>query len=338
MEKQFFIGIDISKATLDVRLYDHQDNSRPENYIKISNDNTGFKTLLKWFKSKKIQLSALAVCMEHTGLYGLDISHFFETHSIDYCLFSGYHIKHSLGLVRGKDDNVDAGRLARYCYLHRDELKYFKSKSSLLLRLRELMSERRHYVKRQSQCKAYLTEYKNRPGTTSLDRYKQELKNVASFIKEIEDEILALIKSDSDLYKNYQLLVSIIGVALVNAANVLLYTNNFTAFKNARTYASYCGVAPFGYQSGTSINKAAKVSRLANKMLKVDLTQAASSASFHDPEMRVYYMRKLAEGKHKGTVLNAIKFKLIERMFAVVNRGSAYVKLSGYAAPRKQVV
>jgi hypothetical protein len=59
------------------------------------------------------------------------------------------------------------------------------------------------------------------------------------------------------------------------------------------------------------------------------------SAACHDPELRVYYHRKLVEGKHKGTVLNAVKFKLIERMFAVVKRGSSYVKLSQYSSPVK---
>jgi transposase len=135
------------------------------------------------------------------------------------------------------------------------------------------------------------------------------------------------------LYKNYLLLLSIVGIGLVNAANVILYTRNFTAFKNARMYACYCGVAPFSYRSGTSIHSPAKVSKMANVMLKADLSQAALSAACHDPELRVYYQRKLAEGKHKSAVLNAVKFKLIERMFAVVNRGSAYVKLSRYSSP-----
>lgn len=159
MQKKHFLGIDISKLTLDVRLYSSE-NSKAENHIQIKNDQTGFKALLKWLKSKKIQLNEVAICLEHTGIYGLDISFFLEENFIDYSMISGYEIKHSLGVLRGKNDNIDAGRIARYCYLHRDELLYSKSKSKIFLRIRELMSERRQYTKRSSLLKAYLTEYK----------------------------------------------------------------------------------------------------------------------------------------------------------------------------------
>lgn len=330
MQKKHFVGIDISKRTLDVRLYSAE-NSKAENYIQIKNDLSGFKSLLKWFKSKKISLNELAICLEHTGIYGLDISFFLEENAIDYSMVSGYEIKRSSGLVRGKSDNIDAGRIARYCYLHRDELKYSQSKSKLFLRVRELMAERRQYTKRSSLLKSYLTEYKKKPRTSTIDRYESELKSIDKYITDILNEVLELIKSDVDLHTNYLLVTSVIGISFVNAVNILLYTSNFQSFKNSRAYACYIGVAPFEHQSGTSIYSAAKVSQMANKTLKSDLSQAALSAITHDPELKLYYKRKTASGKQTGVVLNAVKFKLIERMFSVVKRGTPYVKLSNHA-------
>jgi len=331
MEKQWFVGIDISKKTLDCRIY-FSDNFRPENYLQVTNCKSGFKTLLKWFKTRKMQLSEIAVCMEHTGSYGLDISLFLEESGVDYLMVPGLQIKRSLGLARGKSDKVDAARIARYCYQRRDELVYSKSKSEALLCIQSLVAERRHQVKRQVQAKTYLTEHKGQADNRSKLRYKQEQEQAGRFIREIESEILEVIASDSDLQKNYDLLVSITGIAFVNAVNIILYTNNFTGFANARAYACYIGVAPFAYQSGTSISKRTRVSKLANRRLKADLSQAAVSAIGHDPELRNYYRRKIAQGKDYGKVLNAVKFKLVERMFAVVNRGSRYVKLGSYAA------
>lgn len=330
MNKKYFFGIDISKLTLDVRLYSPE-NSKPENHIQVKNDLSGFKSLLKWFKSKKIQLNELAICLEHTGIYGLDISFFLEENNIDYSMVSGYEIKRSSGLVRGKSDNLDAGRIARYCYLHRDELEYSQSKSKTLLRIRELMAERRQYVKRSSLLKSYLTEYKKKPHTSTIDRYESELKSIEGYIASITNEVLDLIKSDIDLYKNYVLVTSVIGISFVNAANILLYTSNFQSFKNSRAYACYIGVAPFVQQSGTSIHSSPRVSQMSNKTLKSDLSQAALSAITHDPELKLYYKRKIASGKQTGVVLNAVKFKLIERMFSVVKRGTPYVKLFNYA-------
>jgi hypothetical protein len=77
-----------------------------------------------------------------------------------------------------------------------------------------------------------------------------------------------------------------------------------------------------------------KVSKMCNRHLKADLSQGAKSASFWDPELRIYRQRKEAQGKNFGVVINAIKFKLIERMFAVINRGTPFVKMATFADSR----
>jgi len=63
------------------------------------------------------------------------------------------------------------------------------------------------------------------------------------------------------------------------------------------------------------------VSHLANKRLKANLSNGAGSAVQNDPELHLYYIRKTKEGKEQKVVINAIKFKLITRVFAVINRG-----------------
>jgi len=42
--------------------------------------------------------------------------------------------------------------------------------------------------------------------------------------------------------------------------------------------------------------------------------------------MKAYYQRRAALGKHPMAILNEVKFKLILRSFAVVNKGEVYVK------------
>lgn len=59
--------------------------------------------------------------MEHTGIYGMELARFLYNRA-DYCLESPIHIKRSLGLIRGKNDKVDAFQISRFCYLHREEL------------------------------------------------------------------------------------------------------------------------------------------------------------------------------------------------------------------------
>jgi len=51
---------------------------------------------------------------------------------------------------------------------------------------------------------------------------------------------------------------------------------------------------------------------------------AAVSATRYVPDIKQYYERKVAEGKKKMTVINAIRNKLIHRIMAVVKRGTPY--------------
>lgn len=65
----------------------------------------------------------VAICMEHTGVYVLPLSCFLSDHQFNFCLEPPYHIKHSMGLQRVKTDKSDVIKIARYAFLHREELK-----------------------------------------------------------------------------------------------------------------------------------------------------------------------------------------------------------------------
>jgi transposase len=136
--------------------------------------------------------------------------------------------------------------------------------------------------------------------------------------------MLAEIAGDESLQENFTLITSIKGVALINTVAILIATQNFSRFENARQFACYAGIAPFGKQSGTSIKGKPKVSRLANKKLKVLLTQAAKSAIRHDENLRLYYERKLSEGKEKWLILNNVKNKIVHRVFSIVKNRLPY--------------
>ena len=136
--------------------------------------------------------------------------------------------------------------------------------------------------------------------------------------------MLAEIKSDEGLQENFTLVTSIKGVALINTVVILIATQNFTRFTNARQFACYAGMAPFGKQSGTSINSKPKVSRLANKKIKTLLTQAAKSAMAHDPNIKRYYERKAVEGKDKWLITNNVRNKIVHTIFAIVRSKQPY--------------
>jgi transposase len=113
---------------------------------------------------------------------------------------------------------------------------------------------------------------------------------------------------------------------------LIVCTNGFTTFKTWRKFASYCGIAPFPNNSGTSVRGRTKVSHLANKEGKALLNLCASSAIQYNPEMKAYYRRRVEKGKNKMSTLNIIRNKLLARAFAVAQRGTPYVDTMRYAS------
>ena len=144
-------------------------------------------------------------------------------------------------------------------------------------------------------------------------------------IKEVKTAIKDLIATDDELQTNYELATSVQGIGFVTAVHMLIVTENFTRFTDPRKFACYSGVAPFEHTSGSSIRGRTKTSQLANKKIKSLLTLAAICAVKHDPGLKAKYRRKIKEGKAKMSVLNMIRFKLIERIFAVIKRKTPYV-------------
>ena len=113
------------------------------------------------------------------------------------------------------------------------------------------------------------------------------------------------------------------------ALETIVLTENFTAISNPRKYACYIGIAPFKKESGTSVRKKTGVSKKGFSEAKADLSIAVLSAITYNPAIRDYWIRKKKE-KCGGIVLNAIKFKLVLRMFAVIKRGTPYVETDAY--------
>lgn len=329
--KNYFIGIDVSKTTLDVALQSLEGHLN-SNHVVIENNAKGFKAMATWLKEKKINNQDVLICMEHTGIYADKVVDFLEKKNIAYTLQNALHVKKSLGLVRGKSDKVDSFRLADFCYEKRTTIKESKKPSENIIVLKHLFMERRKLVGSQAQYKQIRSEIAIHQGKGFIKRKDRLIKDFQQAIDEIEKEMMEIIKSDPDIFCNFILLMSIIGIGMVNALGTIIYTNNFKNFSDPRAYACYVGVAPFPHSSGSSIHKRKSVSKMGRLHLKADLSQAAKSAILYDPQHKAYFKRKFngkkgAESNY-GIVLNAVKFKLICRIFSIIRRQTPFVKFA----------
>jgi len=318
------IGIDVSKNTLDV--HDYKLNCHKE----YQNLESGFKQMICWArKNHGRNLNGIIFCFEHTGIYSLPLAVFLSKKKVSFTIVPGLEIKKSLGMVRGKNDKIDALKIARYAYLRREEIKEYKLPSKDILKLKSLLSLRERLVKHRASYQSHLKElksiYKKGDNRILFESQEKLFKQISIQIKNIENELLDIIGRDPKLKKVYDLVTSVKGVGLVIGITFIVYTNCFTAFDTWRQFASYSGIAPFDDQSGISRKKPKRVSHMANKRIKALLSNAASTSIQFNPEMKIYYEKRIKEGKSKMSTQNIIRNKIVSRVFAAVNRGTPYV-------------
>jgi transposase len=329
MQKQVIIGTDVSKSSLD-----HGIHSCME-HIKTTNSTAGFKTWLKWALRFGLK-EELWVIMEHTGYYSYQFELFLHSHQIAYTKVAALEIKRSVGLVRGKSDKIDALTISRYGGMRKEELKPQEVSAEVMTELKDLINLRDKLVRDRSGYKARLKEQKlTRQYPKSHIQNKLQSRKIEELnrdVKEVEDAIKELIAADEALNINYKLLVSIKAVGFVSAVYMLAYTDNFKKFTSSKKFNCYAGLVPFEHSSGSSIRGRSRVSHYANKKAKQLLNLAASVAIQHNRELREYYLRRIGEGKSKMSTLNIIRSKLVDRMFAVVKKQSAYQECLRLAA------
>lgn len=329
METVYFLGIDVSKKKLDSALtidgknYQQDEMENTTNAIRVF-----FQNMKKMFGMKSSQM---IVCMEHTGIYCLPLLDFLTKNKIKTCLESAVQIKKSQGIARGKSDRIDALRIAQYAYKNREELHYWEPQRGVVQQLKALLVTRDRLVKIRTQLEVPIKECEEfvvesiRKGM--MKNCRRTLKAVDLDILGIEDAIDELIRTDPGLAEQVKIATSIPGIGTITATNMIIATGEFTRISVSKKFACYTGVAPFPHKSGTTIRGKTRVSNLANMNLKKLLHLAAMSAIQCSEELRTFYKRKVQEGKNKMSVINAVRNKLISRVFACIKDKRMYHKI-----------
>ena len=321
-----FFGVDVSKKTVDIT-YICNDQII---HRQFSNNDDGMAELMQWLKELNNALAQTLFCMEATGLYCFALTQFLAVNEIDTWIEHAAQIKRSSSLDRGKNDKIDSKRIALYATKNLDRLRLWKPMNATLEKIKHLASLRARLVETKKKLITPIQEFEE-VGNVAMSKLltktiKSSLASIDKDLKNLERKIIEIVNEDANLKQLFKLVTSVVGIGFVTAINLLVHTNGFTVLKDARKLACYCGVAPFEYSSGSSIRGKTKVHFMANKKLKSNLHMASLSAVKLDADLKAYYERKVAEGKNKMSVLNAVKNKLLARVIAVVNKQQEYVK------------
>lgn len=328
---KFYLGMDVSKLWIDITVMcvlDH--NKQPTVSERFDNDQAGMKALGKWLKKHKVSFDENSLLViENTGVYHRLVWEYCSTQGLPLHIGNATHIKWSFGIARGKNDKIDSQRLCAYAFKNADELKATPVLNPVFVKLKDMMTARSRLLAQKNSIKVYLRELKlsNSKETQLIIEaaHKAALEGINQSIKTVEAQIHQMVQQDAAIKNNYELLISVPGIGHLTAVYIICCTNNFICKITGKQLASYAGVAPFGNKSGTSIKGRDKVHKMANKDLKKLFHMGAISAITHYPEFKDYYERKVKEGKHEQSVINAVRSKIAQRAVAVVNNQKPYV-------------
>lgn len=324
-----FIGIDVSKKTLDVVFIFNKDLEQCV-YKQFTNDIKGIKSIVAYVnKQKQVCISNTLFCFEHTGIYGRLLATMLNEKRFSIWMAMPIAILRSIGLQRGKNDKVDAKRIAIYAMKNNEQAKLWEPPRKQVELLRELLTARERLITNLKGLKVPINEFKqtgNKQLALMVEKStRNAIKGIEKDIKLIEQAMNELIKNDPELNRLHKMITSVPGIGKITAMELICFTNEFKTYAQAKQLACYCGVAPFEHTSGSSVKGRTRVSKMANRSLKTKLHLCAMSAIQWDEELRDYYKRKVAEGKNKMLVINAVRNKLIHRVTAVVKRQTPFI-------------
>lgn len=320
-----FLGIDVSKEYFDavVILDGHKEKSIHNQFV---NDYKGIESLCKWLKEQGSTCENTLVCLEHTGMYGKLIIKYLMVYNFSLWVEMSLKIIRSIGVQRGKNDKVDAERIAYYAMKNVEEATVFNAPRTEIGKIRNLLSLRENLVVTKASLLRNVKELKSFElefAKLSEKLQKNTIKGIDADLKKIEIQLDKIINEDENLSRIFAIATSVIGIGKVTALFLICYTNEFTMYTTPRQLACYAGVVPFEHTSGKSIRARPKVHYLANKKLKKQLHMCALSAIRSDPELKIYFNRKVEEGKSKMLVINNVRNKLVHRVCACI-RGNKF--------------
>ena len=328
MEFNYFIGADISKNELDFAV---MQDAKLLFHREIDNSARGISLLIKeLLKLPDFDLKGAVFCMEHTGIYNNHLLSCLNKIGANICLEAASHIKNSLGNIRGKNDKVDAIRIADYAHRNSDRLRLWTPKRDVVIKLAQFSAIRSRLIQVKKMLTVPLAEsnsfIEKKASKVNEKLCKESIEGIQNDLLKTENAIDGLIADDAELTRLFKLATSVSGIGKVVATEIIITTNEFKDIREAKKFACYSGVAPFTKESGLFKGRA-RVSPMANKKMKTLLHLAALAAIQHNKDLKTYFERKVKEEKkNKMLVINAVRNKLILRIFSCVNNNREYEK------------
>lgn len=327
MDKTEACGIEVSAGELVVVW----NGKKGERLGRFANTATGHRSLVRTLTrgGKRVR-----VCMEATGLYGLDLALVLsEQPGIELMVANPRAVRHfaQAMMQRSKNDCIDARVLREFAA--RMPFTSWVRPSANTLALWAI-------ARRLEALTALCTAEKNRQHAASLSQsvpaaVRQDILRSLRFhqraMKQLRQEALSHIAADPQLTRRYQLLLSVPGIGENSAIQVLAELSLLPADRDVRQWVAYAGLDPREYASGTSVRKHTRISKVGNRHLRHALYMPALVACRFEPHLRGFYQHLLERGKNKRQALTAVARKLLHAIYGMFRSNQRFDGLRVYS-------
>lgn len=308
-QAQQWVGIDVSKRTLDVYV-------RPLGLsVQVANSDAGLRELLQALAAFRSETSL--VVLEATGGYQALAARTLMAEGWPTVVVNPRQVRdfaRATGRM-AKTDKIDAEVLAHFADAIRPEVRAMASEANQ--HLQDLVTRRQQLVEMMSAEKARQRSARVRTGE-SIEQHIDWLKQQ---IQDLDTEIEQLIAQSDQWQRTREILTSVPGIGAVTTG-ILLASLPELGQISAKRLASLCGLAPFNRDSGQMKGK--RMISGGRATVRTGLYMAALVATRHNPVIRDYYQRLLQRGKLKKVALVACMHKLVIILNAMVEHDTLW--------------
>jgi len=317
----YSIGLDISKATVSVHI--------PLNSLdlEIENSKSGLKSF--YSKLKKIykkDLEKVVFVYEPTGSYSALMTKFCASKNIKAFIINpkqSSNFAKALG-YRSKSDKIDAKMLFLSISIAKESEIKVPVINATAEDIKELMSYYMFTVKQRVAVQNHHEALRVKDGNSyALKDLKKRVKELKQKEDEIIQKIDEIIKEDEKLLNSYNNIKTIPGIGTISAI-VMLHLFIKYPQANQKQIVSLVGLDPVIKESGTSLNAKPKISKSGSRLYRGVLFMATMVSIKYNEQMKAFYTRLKANGKHSTVAQIAVMRKLIVIAHSLYKNGSQY--------------
>lgn len=306
---QSFVGIDVSKNTLDVHILPEGSN------FSYPYEPKAMKALIKKLKS----MNPALIVMEATGGYEISIGVQLADAKLNLAIVNPRQIRdyaRALGKL-AKTDKIDAYIIARFA-------QDIKPESRAQLTFKEL--ELKSLVARRKQLVDMRSAEKNRLSRMDIPKVIKSIHKIIDLldaqIKAIDDELQNEIKNNPTWNKKLEIVTSVDGIG-VNTAQTILFCLPELGTLNRQQIAALVGLAPFNRDSGMMRGKRTITGGRAIVRQALHMP-TLSAATRWNKTLGNFYYRLIAKGKKHSVALTACMRKLLITLNAMLKNDELY--------------